>query len=181
MKIRLYCSVGNEKRPFSRLLDEVCSAEEFLKNSLSGPIQLCVTVQHGHTPRLNTDWEYYRFLSYEEHVEELKSADLVLGHAGAGLLTDTINAGKRPFLLPRKQNLSEHLNDHQEQLFTFGLERNLCFGFETLHTVATINALVNTKSDFLLQTKRLDYSELSGFVLNRINIFAQPIVRCDDP
>jgi UDP-N-acetylglucosamine transferase subunit ALG13 len=173
MKISLYCSVGNEKRPFSRLLEQVAAAEGFLKGSLGKSTQLLITVQHGHTPPIEADWKFCQFLSYEAHVRQLESADIVLGHAGAGLLTDAINAGKRPFLLPRKQSLREHLNDHQEQIFSFGVEQKLCYGFETLSSDETITALANTGSDFLSQTKHLNYSELSDVVLDRINVFGQ--------
>ena len=173
MKISVYCSVGNEKRPFSRLLEQVAVAEEFLKSSFGSSAQLLFIVQHGHTPPIEVDWKFCQFLSYQAHVEQLESADIVLGHAGAGLLTDAINAGKRPFLLPRKESLREHLNDHQEQIFSFGVDQKLCYGFDTLCSNETITALASTETDFLSQTKHLSYSELSNLVLDRINIFGQ--------
>jgi UDP-N-acetylglucosamine--N-acetylmuramyl-(pentapeptide) pyrophosphoryl-undecaprenol N-acetylglucosamine transferase len=43
----------------------------------------------------------------------IAEADLVVAHAGIGSALTALEAGKRPVLLPRRQAMGEHVDDHQ--------------------------------------------------------------------
>ena len=114
----IYIIVGNDRRPFNRLLDKVVEITD-------DDDQIQVVVQNGHTPQFKRkNWTWHRFLDSKQHVENLIQCDLVISHAGAGTLIDCINHKKRPLLLPRLKKYGEHKNDHQIEIYNFALDRN---------------------------------------------------------
>ncbi|MFZ3072932.1 MAG: glycosyltransferase [Thermodesulfobacteriota bacterium] len=100
-----FVSVGNAKQPFRRLLDAIAH----LAPSLPQP----VIVQHGHTPFASTACQITAFMGMEEFAHHVKTAELLILHAGAGSVIHAIEADKCPVVMPRRANLGEHVNDHQ--------------------------------------------------------------------
>ncbi len=100
-----FVSVGNAKQPFRRLLDAVAH----LVPNLPQP----VIVQHGHTPFVSAACQVTAFMGMEEFARHIKTAELLILHAGAGSVIHAIEAGKRPVIMPRRADLGEHVNDHQ--------------------------------------------------------------------
>lgn len=104
----VFVSVGNAKQGFARLLDMVRS----IAAELPGPI----FIQHGHTP-----WpdcppiQASAFLSMDEFALRVQQAEVVILHAGAGSVIHAVRAGKVPVLLARRQDLGEHVDDHQAE------------------------------------------------------------------
>jgi UDP-N-acetylglucosamine transferase subunit ALG13 len=43
----------------------------------------------------------------------MRSADVVVAHAGVGTAITALSAGKCPVLLPRRKRHGEHVDDHQ--------------------------------------------------------------------
>lgn len=60
-----------------------------------------------------------RHVPEEELVAATRAADVVITHAGVGLATLALEAGKCPVLLPRRAARGEHTDDHQLQLATY--------------------------------------------------------------
>jgi UDP-N-acetylglucosamine transferase subunit ALG13 len=48
--------------------------------------------------------------------ERLRSAECVICHGGAGVISAAIRAGRRPMAMPRRVALAEHTDDHQLQI-----------------------------------------------------------------
>lgn len=55
----------------------------------------------------------------------VRSADLVIAHAGIGSALDALDAGVCPVLLPRRAALGEHVDDHQTGIAAHLSERGL--------------------------------------------------------
>jgi UDP-N-acetylglucosamine transferase subunit ALG13 len=106
-----FISLGTHPQPFTRLLRMIDDAAE--RGLLPRPIVAQLGDAHLGTPGIKlTPW-----LSRAEFQERLASAELVIGHCGAGFLGAAVSVGQRPLVLPRLSGLSEHVDDHQVQLF----------------------------------------------------------------
>lgn len=46
----------------------------------------------------------------------MREADLVVAHSGVGSALSSLEAGRRPLLVPRRARHGEHVDDHQEQV-----------------------------------------------------------------
>ena len=64
----------------------------------------------GHAP---THMKWCRFLSPKLYQERFRSADLVVAHAGTGVLMTARACGRPLLLLPRLASLGETRNEHQ--------------------------------------------------------------------
>jgi UDP-N-acetylglucosamine transferase subunit ALG13 len=51
--------------------------------------------------------------AYRRHIAD---ADVVIGHAGLGLVLDVLNTGTPTVLMPRLARFGEHVDDHQLQI-----------------------------------------------------------------
>lgn len=60
--------------------------------------------------------------------QAVREADLVIGHAGVGTALMTLEAGRRPVLLPRRRQHREHTDDHQLQIVAELGRRGLSVG-----------------------------------------------------
>jgi UDP-N-acetylglucosamine transferase subunit ALG13 len=103
--VSTFVSIGNALQPFPRLLDAVCS----VANDLPQP----VIVQYGNTPFQCSYCQGIDFMEMSEFQSHIKESELVILHAGAGSLINAIQLGKTPVVLPRKAELSEHIDNHQ--------------------------------------------------------------------
>lgn len=97
--------LGTDHHPFERLVDW---ADQW---RLSRP-NSSVLVQHGHT-RPPRHAEGVAFLSPDELRRQVLTADIVITHGGPGTMSDALNAGRQPVLVPRNPQFGEHVDDHQ--------------------------------------------------------------------
>lgn len=100
-----FVSVGNAKQLFRRFLNEVA----MIASKLPQP----VIVQHGHTPFECPICKAKAFMDMEEFGSNIRDAELLIMHAGAGSVIHAIEAGKVPVVMPRRVSFGEHVNDHQ--------------------------------------------------------------------
>lgn len=100
-----FVSVGNARQPFKRLLKGIVTVAARLPQP--------VIVQHGHTPFECSVCKGVAFMNMEEFVQNVRSAELLIMHAGAGSVIHAIESGKAPVVMPRRASLAEHVDDHQ--------------------------------------------------------------------
>lgn len=60
-----------------------------------------------------------RFLNKSEFDEKIHCADLIIGHAGVGIISAAVYAGKPLLVLPRMACFGEAVNDHQVETASF--------------------------------------------------------------
>jgi UDP-N-acetylglucosamine:LPS N-acetylglucosamine transferase len=108
--LRVFVAVGTSGRGFDRLLQWI---DELVKNSgLPGQI----LAQRGHSRYVPRYYESKPFFSSTELESHIATADVVICHAGAGLIGTCIIHNKRPILIPRLEKFGEAINNHQVSL-----------------------------------------------------------------
>ena len=76
-----------------------------------------VLVQSGHNPDFHPlHCILEPFLRMEAFEEEIRAADLVVCHGGAGTLLTVLGAGRVPIVMPRRRCHAEIVDDHQTDL-----------------------------------------------------------------
>lgn len=102
--MKIFVTVGTQL-PFDRLVAAVDTwaathpAEIFAQTGASA-----------HQPQ-NIAWK--DFIGVAEANQRIRTADLVVAHAGMGTILTRLEAGLPIIILPRRANLGEHRNDHQ--------------------------------------------------------------------
>jgi UDP-N-acetylglucosamine transferase subunit ALG13 len=105
----ILCIFGTHPQPFDRALDWVIEEAGDEED---------VVVQHGATARRDSSGrvQWHRLLPYDELVELITQADVIVCHAGVGSLMTVIDHGRRPIAIARQREFGEHVDDHQTQL-----------------------------------------------------------------
>ena len=85
------------------------------------------------------------FIEPDEFAERLRSADLIVAHAGMGTILSALHYGKPLLVMPRRAGLGEQRNDHQlataERLLEMG-KINVAFDEqELLHKLDRVDEL----------------------------------------
>ncbi len=105
--MKVFVTLGFERRPFPRLLDAV---DEGIQRGILPKETL---VQRGHSHPSTQRCPSVAFLAYDEMIAALKSAEIIIAHAGAGTLLQCLHLRKIPILFPRRAHGREHVDDHQ--------------------------------------------------------------------
>lgn len=102
----IFVTVGTNEAPFDRLIravGELPWSEEVV-------VQYGASVVRPHAAAL------VDFLPFEDVVEHMRRARLVITHAGVGSVMVSLANGKRPVVVPRRKPFGEAVDDHQLQL-----------------------------------------------------------------
>jgi len=105
--MRVFVTVGLERKPYERLLQAVDEAAG------KGWIPADTLVQSGHNKFLFQHCKTVPFLSFDELQESVHAADLVIAHGGVGSVLMALEQRKIPLVLPRRADLGEHVDNHQ--------------------------------------------------------------------
>jgi UDP-N-acetylglucosamine transferase subunit ALG13 len=99
----IFVTVGTNEAPFDRLvraIDRLPAAEEVVAQ--------CGPSSHRPARAVRVD-----YLAFEELVELVRRARVVVTHAGAGSTMVALANSKRPVVVPRLQRYGEAVDDHQ--------------------------------------------------------------------
>jgi UDP-N-acetylglucosamine transferase subunit ALG13 len=99
----IFVSVGTNEAPFDRLivaLDRIPPGEEVIAQCGSS----------SHRPARATCSD---FMPFEDLVQLVRAARIVVTHAGAGSTMVALANGKRPIVVPRLRRYGEAVDDHQ--------------------------------------------------------------------
>ena len=128
----IFVTVGSQKFQFNRLLKEV---DELIE---TGKIKDDVFAQIGVCDYKPKNYKYKEFITQEEFNDYLNKADIIITHAGTGVIVNAIKKEKKVIGVPRLSKYGEHVDDHQIQLIKEFTDMNF------------ISAVYNTKE---LETK----------------------------
>lgn len=115
----IFVTVGSQKFQFNRLLEEV---DRLIEN---GNIQEEVFAQIGVSDYKPRNYKYKDFMTQEEFNEYLDRANIIITHAGTGVIVNAIKKEKKVIGVPRLAKYEEHVDDHQIQLIKEFTEMNL--------------------------------------------------------
>ena len=102
--------LGTQNMPFTRLLNAI--QKEVDKGNLNDEI----IVQAGVTKFESPNMKVFDLIPGHEFDELVKTADLVITHAGVGSILGAITNGKTVIAAARDEKYGEHVNDHQLQI-----------------------------------------------------------------
>lgn len=108
-------ALGTEVWPFDRAINSVL---RLLPDA-------DITWQTGTTRFDHRGRPLQQWLPAPELKTAMRNADVVITHAGIGSALVALNVGKVPILLPRRSDLGEHIDDHQQQAADLLAERSL--------------------------------------------------------
>ena len=103
-----FISVGNGKKPFYRLLNNL----EEVYSLLPKP----VIVQRGNTPFKSDNMIIYDFIEQNLFRKYISQSKILIMHGGAGSLIQAIENNKVPIIFPRLKKYDEIIDDHQLEL-----------------------------------------------------------------
>jgi UDP-N-acetylglucosamine transferase subunit ALG13 len=102
----IFFSVGTHEVPFDRLVEaaDVVQRRE------------PVVLQYGPSRKQTACSVSVAYLAFDDVVSYIQRARAVVMHAGVGSIMISLANGKRPFVVPRRHHLGEHVDDHQLEL-----------------------------------------------------------------
>lgn len=103
----IFVTVGTERFQFDRLLEAIDQGIRL--REIDEPV-FAQTGNSNYVPEL---FKHHTFLPFDEMVESIKKADIVVAHAGVGSVLLCLSLDKIPIAFPRLMKLGEHLDDHQ--------------------------------------------------------------------
>lgn len=115
-------TVGSQKFQFNRLLEAVDNLIE------KGVIQEDVFAQTGYCTYVPKHYPFRQFFNTVDFNELLGKADIMVTHAGTGVIIKAVKLGKRVIAVPRKKEFGEHVDDHQQQIVDVFTESGLIYG-----------------------------------------------------
>ena len=126
---------GTDVFPFGRLVDAVDELQR------TGAVAEEIFLQLGSTPAEPRHVRFERFLSFGRVLDEIRSASVVVTHAGAGTALVCLQQGKRPVLVPRLARYGEVVDDHQVPFANRMAEAGLA---TVVHDVKDLGAAIET-------------------------------------
>ena len=103
----IFVTVGTHEQPFNRLVEYI--------DNLKGEGKLTdeVIIQTGYSTYEPKHCKFSKMLKYNEMVENVKNARIVITHGGPASFIMPLQYGKVPVVVPRQKRFNEHVYDHQ--------------------------------------------------------------------
>lgn len=124
----IFVTVGTNEARFDRLLEAL--------DALSGDEELIV--QHGPSPVRPRGAACVDFIPFDELVEHVRRARLVITHAGVGSIMVCLANGTRPVVMARQHAHGEAVDDHQVGLARRMEEAGLVTVVDTAAAIAEV-------------------------------------------
>lgn len=104
----IFVTVGTHTEGFERLVRWM--------DDIASELDQEVLIQLGHTSVKPEHAEWFKFKDIEEIIDITETADVVVGHGGAGTILTTLEAGTPIICVPRLEEHGEIYDDHQFEL-----------------------------------------------------------------
>lgn len=111
-------TVGSQKFQFNRLLQEI---DKLIEEKV---IKEKVFAQIGVSDYIPKNYEYKDFLTQDEFNKKIDECDILITHAGTGVIVNALKKEKKVIAVPRLAKYGEHVDDHQIQLINEFKELN---------------------------------------------------------
>lgn len=103
----IFVTVGTHEQQFDRLIE--CIDNLVLNKIISEK----VFMQIGFSSYVPKHCEYKKLINYQEMVQKVEEARIVICHGGPGTIMLSLSKGKIPIVVPRNSKYGEHVDDHQ--------------------------------------------------------------------
>lgn len=108
----IFVTVGTHEQQFNRLIEEI----DRLKGN--GIIKDEVIMRTGYCTYKPKYCEWSELLPYDQMLENVDKADIVITHGGPSSFIMPLQIGKIPIVVPRQKKYDEHVNNHQVEFST---------------------------------------------------------------
>lgn len=153
----IFVTVGTHEQQFNRLIKKIDQLKK------DGHIKDDVFIQTGFSDYIPESCDWKKFLSYEEMIQKIKDAKIVITHGGPSSFILPLQYGKTPIVVPRMKKYDEHVNDHQVEFCRKynSLNNNIIVVVNVdelnseLFSIVEKETLINSNSNTLIFCKRL--------------------------
>ena len=153
----IFVTVGTHEQQFNRLIKKIDQLKK------DGHIKDDVFIQTGFSDYIPESCDWKKFLSYEEMIQKIKDAKIVITHGGPSSFILPLQYGKTPIVVPRMKKYDEHVNDHQVEFCRKynSLNNNIIVVVNVdelnseLFSIVEKKTLINSNSNTLIFCKRL--------------------------
>lgn len=153
----IFVTVGTHEQQFNRLIKKIDQLKK------DGHIKDDVFIQTGFSDYIPESCDWKKFLSYEEMIQKIKDAKIVITHGGPSSFILPLQYGKTPIVVPRMKKYDEHVNDHQVEFCRKynSLNNNIIVVVNVdelnseLFSIVVKKTLINSNSNTLIFCKRL--------------------------
>ena len=104
----IFVTVGTHYQGFERFIEKM--------DQIAAKIDEKVIMQIGFTDYKPKNAKWFKFLEYDEINNLYKEAELIISHAGAGTLFDSLHSKKPIIIVPRLKKFGEHIDNQQIEL-----------------------------------------------------------------
>lgn len=144
-------TVGSQKFQFNRLLKEI---DRLIEKKI---IDEDVFAQIGVSDYVPKYYKYVDFMTQDEFNQKMEQADVIITHAGTGVIVNAVKKGKKVIGVPRLATYGEHVDDHQIQLIKEFTELGFIEPAYTTENIeaAFMNAKTNKYNKYISNTENI--------------------------
>ncbi|MCM1227311.1 MAG: beta(1,3)galactosyltransferase EpsH [Clostridium sp.] len=159
----IFITLGSQKFQFDRLLIEIDRLIE------KGIISDKVYAQIGYCNYIPKNFEYTKFLNRDEFSFNIDKSDIVITHAGTGVIVNAVKKGKKVIAVPRLVKYGEHVDDHQIQIIKQFKELNLICGLDDCSQLEqSLLEIYNKKFDSYISNTQKYINEIDKYIMEVI-------------
>lgn len=144
-------TVGSQKFQFNRLLIEIDKLID--KKVINDEVFAQIGVSD-YKPR---NYKYVDFMTQDEFNKKIDEANIVITHAGTGVIVNALKNGKKVIAIPRLVKYGEHVDDHQIQLIDEFKELNFIEPVYEIENLEQAIKVINNKeyNKYISNTDRI--------------------------
>ena len=156
----IFVVLGTQDKPFDRLLKVIDQAVK------DGVITDKIVVQAGETDFHSDNMEIRKIIPMNEFNQLIKDSDLVICHAGYGILSSALEAGKKVLSAARLAEYGEHQNNHQCDILDYYEKKSYIMA---LHDFSKFNETFKSLKDFEPKKYNVSFEKLTDFICDFID------------
>lgn len=157
----IFVVLGTQDKPFDRLLKVIDEAVN------DGVIKDKIIVQAGETEFSSRNMEIKKMIPMNEFNQLIKDSDLVICHAGYGILSTALEYGKKVLAAARLAEYGEHQNNHQLDILNYYEEKGY---IRALRDFSKFNEQYEDMKTFIPKKYSVSFEKLINFLENYIDL-----------
>jgi len=154
----IFVTLGSRKDNLDRLLKEL---DQLVSKKL---IKEKVFAQIGNTDYEPKNFPFFRFCPRDDFNKYINNCKIVLTHAGAGTIINSVLCGKKTIVVPRNPIFGECPDNHQYEIANYFYNNNFALRVDDISTLGK----VITSSDNFIPSQLKMKSQISGIINSKI-------------
>ena len=125
--IKLFVILGTQKFPFNRLMKAL---DELIEKGIYKPEE--VYIQSAYYDYIPQKAKYCKLLPPDEFIFLIKTASVVITHAGVNSILTCMQQNKHFLVVPRLKQYGEHVDNHQKEIVKDFNDKGYIIGIENV-------------------------------------------------